>query len=107
TERTRKVVRAFVVGTIASVTLGMERTGDGVAADATEPSSCCADVATADVATGDVATGDKTPRGDVARAPKPVREPSALTPRLRARGYNACFVPDPGFGAYSQWQRVG
>jgi len=40
--------------------------------------------------------------GDRAR-----REPSALTPSLRARGYNACFVPDNGFGSYSGWERAG
>jgi hypothetical protein len=35
------------------------------------------------------------------------REPTPLTPSLRARGYNACFVPDNGFGSYSTWERVG
>src|SRR5262245_7951863 len=62
----RKVLRAFVVGAIATATTGLGEASD--------------------------------------RAP---REPSGLTPELRARGYNACYMPDPGFGAYSRWQRVG
>jgi hypothetical protein len=64
----RKVLRAFVVGAIASVA---------------------------------------TDLGAGTREARPVREPSSLTPGLRARGYNACFMPDPGFGGYSHWQRVG
>jgi hypothetical protein len=36
----------------------------------------------------------------------PPREPSGLTPQLRARGFNACWVPDNGFGSYSHWQRI-
>lgn len=35
------------------------------------------------------------------------REPTALTPELRARGYNACYMPETGFGAYSTWHSVG
>src|SRR5690242_5277047 len=73
-EVTRKVLRAFAVGAIVSVT-----TGPGEAASAGE---------------------------ETTTAPPP-REPSSLTPSLRARGYNACFMPDPGFGAYGRWQRVG
>lgn len=38
--------------------------------------------------------------------PPPKREPPALTPALRARGYNACMMPDPGFGPYSRWINV-
>jgi hypothetical protein len=41
-----------------------------------------------------------------AAAPTPPRQPSGLTPELRARGYNACWVPDNGFGAYSNWHRI-
>ncbi|HKQ68296.1 MAG TPA: hypothetical protein VJT73_03115 [Polyangiaceae bacterium] len=41
------------------------------------------------------------------RETSPFRAISTLTPRLRARGYNACWVPDNGFGAYSRWQRIG
>jgi hypothetical protein len=41
------------------------------------------------------------------QAPRaPLREPSPLTPQLRARGYNACWVPENGFGSYSHWQRI-
>jgi hypothetical protein len=39
-------------------------------------------------------------------ATMPLREPSALTPQLRARGYNACWVPENGFGSYTHWQRL-
>jgi len=35
------------------------------------------------------------------------REASALTPHLRARGYNACYVPENGFGPYTAWRRIG
>ena len=38
------------------------------------------------------------------RVPRPV---TPLTPELRARGYNACYVPDNGFGAYTHWIRIG
>lgn len=31
-------------------------------------------------------------------------EPSALTPALRAKGFNACYTPDPGFGPYAAWK---
>jgi hypothetical protein len=62
----RKVLRAFVVGALATA-----MSGSGEASE---------------------------------RAP---REPSGLTPGLRARGYNACYMPDTGFGAYSRWQHVG
>jgi hypothetical protein len=44
----------------------------------------------------------ETPRA-LAEAP---REPSALTPQLRARGFNACWVPENGFGSYTHWQRI-
>src|SRR5258708_15795813 len=36
----------------------------------------------------------------------PLREPSPLTPGLRAHGYNACWVPENGFGSYTPWQRI-
>lgn len=35
------------------------------------------------------------------------REPTPLTAELRSRGYNACYMPDVGFGRYSTWQRLG
>jgi hypothetical protein len=34
------------------------------------------------------------------------REASPLTPELRARGFNACWVPENGFGSYTHWQRI-
>jgi hypothetical protein len=63
-EVARKVLRAFIVGSIAIVT---------------------------------------TAKGEAGAT----REPSGLTPELRARGYNACYMPDAGFGGYTHWQRVG
>jgi len=36
----------------------------------------------------------------------PRDEPSALTPALRARGYNACWVPENGFGSYTHWRHL-
>src|SRR5689334_9954749 len=62
----RKVVCAFVVGTIA-VTVS----GTGVAAETSS------------------------------RGPPPLR------PSCGPRGYNACVVPENGFGSYSRWERVG
>ncbi len=51
------------------------------------------------------------PRASLAIEPPHVaaasaREPSSLTPDLRARGYNACWVPENGFGSYTHWQRL-
>jgi hypothetical protein len=34
------------------------------------------------------------------------RETSGLTRAQRLRGYNACMVPDPGFGNYTRWKNL-
>lgn len=39
-------------------------------------------------------------------SPPARREPPALTAALRARGYNACMMPDPGFGPYTRWIKL-
>ena len=39
-------------------------------------------------------------------APEKRREPMALTPALRAKGWNPCMMPDPGFGRYARWQNI-
>lgn len=41
-----------------------------------------------------------------AQAPTERREPSALTPALRSKGWNACYMPDPGFGPYARWTNL-
>lgn len=86
---TRKVLGAFVFGVVGSVTTGLGEAGDRVSSFGVETKAA-----------------DLPPSIPVA-APREPREPSSLTPSLRARGYNACYVPDNGFGAYSHWQRVG
>jgi hypothetical protein len=89
-EASRKVLRAFVVGAITTLTTSL-----GEADDLGTPATT-------------VAASLPSPAGGEMAPPSRVsREPSSLTPRLRARGYNACYMPDPGFGRYSHWQRVG
>ena len=44
--------------------------------------------------------------GGEAEASKPKRETSGLTRAQRLRGYSACMVPDPGFGAYTRWKNL-
>jgi hypothetical protein len=37
----------------------------------------------------------------------PPRLTTALTPELARRGYNACYMPETGFGRYGEWIRIG
>src|SRR5438477_3774857 len=90
-----QALRTFVVGLIAVATTGMAHSGDRVPPPA--PPS----------AREEAAAIEPDSPSDASPLPRPSREPSALTPRLRARGYNACFVPENGFGSYTQWERVG
>ncbi len=91
-----QALRTFVVGLIAVATTGMANSGDRIPTPAPLPAREEA-----------AAIEPESPSDDAAPLPRPAREPSALTPRLRARGYNACFVPENGFGSYTQWERVG
>jgi hypothetical protein len=91
---------AFVVGTFAYATMGMGHASHRAPADEIELASFDARASRVDEPTGPAPA-------EAGPSKLSIREPSALTPRLRARGYNACFVPETGFGSYSHWQRVG
>jgi hypothetical protein len=44
---------------------------------------------------------------DVEAPAAAARQTTALTPELTRRGYNACYMPETGFGRYSEWIRIG
>src|SRR5260370_15657910 len=91
-----QALRTFVVGLIAVATTGMANSGDRIPTPAPLPAREEA-----------AAIEPESPSDDAAPLPRQDREPCALTPRRRARGYNACFVPENGFGSYTQGERVG
>ena len=60
---------------------------------------------TAQASTGPL-PGGRSVAPPIEHRAEPRREPSILTPGLRAKGFNACYAPDPGFGRWLPWKSL-